>query len=144
VPGITFELRDIFYIGGIILSAGYAVWRIEGQAKQNKALIDRLAEKHSIFLDNIKSDYNRELEILKERLDGKKKELEEVKKDCEKNKQEIWRHISKINLQLKDMLDKQTADSKYVTKEELQLKLDHIDEKLDTILTFFKRGNKNG
>ena len=144
MPGITFELRDIFYIGGIILSAGYAVWRIEGQAKQNKALIDRLAEKHSIFLDNIKSDYNRELEILKERLDGKKKELEEVKKDCEKNKQEIWRHISKINLQLKDMLDKQTADSKYVTKEELQLKLDHIDEKLDTILTFFKRGNKNG
>jgi hypothetical protein len=109
------------------------------QSKQNSKLIEIMDEKHNIFLEQLKKEYNREFELINERLDGKKEIIERYKKDCEKTKGEVYNKLKDIELQMKDFMDKQTAHATFVTKEELKIKLEHIDEKLDTIINMFSR-----
>jgi chaperonin cofactor prefoldin len=152
---ISPEITELLKFGAIILAGGYAIWRIEMQSKMNKAMIEKFDEKHSIFLENSTSLFKKELEAIEERLKNKKEELEKVKKELDKKYGEIRDEIEtmKQNCQNKHsdcqakmsrFIEFKVADDRYVSKTELQLEMQKIQNKLDMLISYFQGKGHDG
>jgi len=137
------ELRELIYVGGAILGVGYAIWKIEMQSKSNSQLIKQMDERHSLLLEKIQEANDRELEILQSKLDDKINEFEKLKSRVEAIEQRCNKKNEECQMKMNLFIEKNEADKKYVSKMELQLELQKIDKKLDTLIAYFK-GKRGG
>ncbi len=134
------ELKDVIMIGGVVVSIAYSIFKIEGQAKKNELVLKNLEEKHNIFLDHIQSDLKQDIENLEKRMELKKTKIEELEKLIKDHNQEFNKYLLETTKTFEKMLDKATADKTYVTKSELNFKLNSIENKLDLLVELFKDG----
>ena len=132
------ELRELIYVGGAILGVGYAIWKIEMQSKSNSQLIKQMDERHSLLLEKIQEANDRELEILQSKLDDKINEFEKLKSRVEAIERKCNEKNEECQMKMNLFIEKKEADNKYVSKMELQLELQKIDKKLDTLIAYFK------
>ena len=149
------DFLEIAKMAGVILAGGYFIWRVEAQGKMNKSLIERFDEKHSLFLKNSEELLKKELEILDNRLKNKKKQIEDmeknialkyeqVRKDFENMKDNCSLKQNQCQTRMNNFIDIKSADEKYASKMELKLEFQKIDNKLDTLISYFKGKGGDG
>jgi len=149
------EFMEVVKFGALILGGGYFIWKIETQGKLNKALIERLDEKHSLFFEKFKEVFEKEIEALDSKIKTKKQKIEdmerkiegkyiEVKKELDLMKEGCNSKHNECQVRMNNFLDIRSADEKYVSKMELRLELQKIDSKLDTLISYFKGRGGDG
>lgn len=122
-----FEFRDVITIATIAISAGIA-W----------GTVRSMIAKHEKEIQSVKEDGNESIEKIEEKIKEVAKKQEEAIKNLSNKIEELEKALQKA-------LDHDTAERKFVTQRELQLRLENIyaqinsiDKKIDILIDYIK------
>ncbi len=123
----TFEVKDVITIVTIALSAGVA-W----------GTVRSMISKHEKEIQNVKRSGSESVEKIEEKI----KEIAQKQEDAIKS---LSKKIEELEKALQRALDHDTAEKKFVTQRELQLRLENIysqinsiDKKIDILIEYIK------
>jgi len=131
-------LKDLIYIL-VIVSGGVAyVVTNKNKTTTNEQKLKEIMEANRETIKRIEENHAREIDLVSEKLNSKKKIFDEFKQQMNKEIDELKKCTNKC-------LDNEKAEAKFVTKTELKLlldnvylKLDTLNSKMDDILSFIK------
>ena len=124
---MTFEVNEIIALATLAVSAGIA-W----------GTVKAMLSKHEKEISVVKEDGIRKIEIVE-------KQIKEITQKQETTIKELLNKVERIENSIQRAIDHETAERKFVTQKELQLRLENIysqinsiDKKIDLIIEYIK------